>query len=65
MEGKVRKFGLKLTVEKTKVATKIWRRTFLENCKNQLFKLHFFKNQESKVCSNKWTYFTSKWAGLK
>ena len=37
VEGKVRKFGLKLRLEKTEVATHIWRQKFLESCKNILF----------------------------
>ena len=43
VEGKVGKFGLKLRIEKTKVATHIWQQKFLESCKNILFKINFFK----------------------
>ena len=65
VEGKVRKFGLKLKIEKTKVATQVWRETFWENCRKILFQLNFFKKPGNQVCPKKWVYFSSKWAGLK
>ena len=67
VEGKVRKFGLKLRIEKTKMATHIWRRTFLENYKKILFQLNFLKIQESKVCPKKVGLFQFKmgWFKLK
>ena len=37
VEGKVRKFGLKLRIEKTKVTTHKWQQKVLESCKNMLF----------------------------
>ena len=33
VEGKVRKFGLQLRIETTKVETHIWLQEFLESCK--------------------------------
>ena len=66
VEAKVRKLGLKLRIEKTKVATLKWRQKFKQNYRKILFKINFFqKPQESKVCPKKWAYFSSKWAGLK
>ena len=32
VKGKFRKFGVKLRIEKTEVATHIWRRMLTENC---------------------------------
>ena len=65
VEGKVDKFGLKLRIEKTKVATHIWRRTFLENCK-KILQLNFFKKPgKARIVSEKVGLFSSKWAGLK
>ena len=43
VEGKVRKLGLKLRIEKIKVATDIWQQKVLESCKNMLFKINFLK----------------------
>ena len=51
VEGKVRKFGLKLRIEKTKVVTNIWQRTFLENCKKIFFQLNFLKEPEKQGLS--------------
>ena len=66
VEGKVRKFGLKLRIEKTKVATNIWQRTFLENCKKNIFSVKFFKRtRKARFVLKKWAYFSSKWAGMK
>ena len=43
VEGKVRKFGLKLRIEKTKMAMHIWQQEVLESCKNMLFQINFLK----------------------
>ena len=62
VKGNIRKFGLELRIEKTMVATQIWRQTFLENCKKKhTFQLIFFKhNQESEVCFKKVDLFQFK-----
>ena len=41
VEGKVYKFGLTLKVEKAKVATHIWRGTFLKNCKKNIISVNY------------------------
>ena len=43
VERKVRKFGLKLRVEKTKMAMDIWRQKFLESCNKNTFSDKFLK----------------------
>ena len=60
VEGKVLKSGLKVRIEKTKVATPILLQTFLKNCKRSLFLLNFLKNQESKDCPKKVGIFQFK-----
>ena len=65
VEGKVRKLGLKLRIEKTKVATLEWRQKFWQNCGKILFLINFFKKKNRKAVLKKWAYFSSKWAGLK
>ena len=66
VEGKVGKFGLKLRIEKTKVATHIWQQKILKSCKNILFKMNSFKKtRKARFVLKKWAHFSSKWVGLK
>ena len=66
VKGKVRKLGLKLRIEKTKVATlKGWQKV-QENCRKNTFLDNFFKKpRKARFVLKKWAYFSSKWAGLK
>ena len=59
VEEKVRKLGLKLRIEKTKVATHIWWQKF-SKIVEKYFLDKFLKKQESKVCPKKVGLFQFK-----
>ena len=69
MEGKVRKFGLKLRIKKTKVATHIYGGgRFPKIVKKKLFQLNFFekkKNRKASFVLRKWAYFQFKMGWFK
>ena len=65
VEGKVRKLGLKLRIDKTKLATHIWQQKVLESCKNMLSDKFLKRTRKARFVLKKWAYFSSKWTGLK
>ena len=60
VEGKVRKLALKLTIEKTKVATLKWRQNFSKIVEKYFLDRFLKKNEERKACPKKVGLFQFK-----